>query len=493
MGKVPKGAFGIFGGPGAKTADKAALKLAKEMAEGGADRKEIWDATGWFKGVDDKWRFEIDDSKSMFRGIGTGEGSRAGQAIHHPDLYEAYPSLEDTRVRPMPGRGGSYEDVGVGTVYLGADEGASTHNTALLEMQHALQGREGFAAGGTPDRGWKRDEMFAAAQRSYEDAKFGAHSGMSDDELLAELTGSPIPETSAKPWAELTDRQRLEWLENGRDRLYRSLSGETEARNVERRAHMTPDERRATPPWETADVPEADQIVRFDAGQMNSELPMDEASLGLVKLTDEDAAKLTPEQRLDIAQKNAALPVEQGGLGLPPDNTQEMRAQAMGFDAEPLYHGTKSDIEAFEPSRGGEFGFGVYTARDPNSANMFASFARGNTGENIIPVISRAKNPLVTADRNIPRGLGRSGMARRGYDSVEGIGATGQTQTVVIDPAMLRSRFAAFDPARSDSADLLAANPEIGAMFGLLYGHDTPEQKPMTEKLRRALLAPGVI
>jgi hypothetical protein len=84
-------------------------------------------------------------------------------------------------------------------------------------------------------------------------------------------------------------------------------------------------------------------------------------------------------------------------------------------------------------------------------------------------------------------------MARRGYDSVEGIGATGQTQTVVIDPAMLRSRFAAFDPARSDSADLLAANPEIGAMFGLLYGHDTPEQKPMTEKLRRALLAPGVI
>jgi hypothetical protein len=45
--------------------------------------------------------------------------------------------------------------------------------------------------------------------------------------------------------------------------LYRRTSGEVEARNVQTRRDMTPDQRRATPPWETEDVPRAQQIVRF--------------------------------------------------------------------------------------------------------------------------------------------------------------------------------------------------------------------------------------
>jgi hypothetical protein len=39
------------------------------------------------------------------------------------------------------------------------------------------------------------------------------------------------------------------------------LAGEVEARNVERRMHMTEEERRATPPWLTQDVPDEDQII----------------------------------------------------------------------------------------------------------------------------------------------------------------------------------------------------------------------------------------
>ena len=43
---------------------------------------------------------------------------------------------------------------------------------------------------------------------------------------------------------------------------YARTSGEVEARNVEARRDMTPDERRAKPPWETEDVLPILQIVR---------------------------------------------------------------------------------------------------------------------------------------------------------------------------------------------------------------------------------------
>jgi hypothetical protein len=46
-------------------------------------------------------------------------------------------------------------------------------------------------------------------------------------------------------------------------RLYTKLAGEAEARNVQFRLKMTDAERRATPPWETVDVPESEQIVRM--------------------------------------------------------------------------------------------------------------------------------------------------------------------------------------------------------------------------------------
>ena len=41
------------------------------------------------------------------------------------------------------------------------------------------------------------------------------------------------------------------------NKQYRALAGEAEARNVQTRLNMTDAERRATPPWETVDVPES--------------------------------------------------------------------------------------------------------------------------------------------------------------------------------------------------------------------------------------------
>lgn len=54
------------------------------------------------------------------------------------------------------------------------------------------------------------------------------------------------------------------------------------------------------------------------------------------------------EQAHLLAQQRAALPVNQRGLDLPANNTAMDRARAMGWDTD-VYHGSLSDIEAFDP------------------------------------------------------------------------------------------------------------------------------------------------
>lgn len=56
-----------FAGQKASTANLEHLKNAQEMETLGADMKSIRKATGWFKGMDGKWRFEIDDSGMEYR------------------------------------------------------------------------------------------------------------------------------------------------------------------------------------------------------------------------------------------------------------------------------------------------------------------------------------------------------------------------------------------------------------------------------------------
>lgn len=56
-----------YAGEKAKNADKAALNTAKEMEKNGTDAETIRQKTGWFRGADGKWRWEIDDSGMKLR------------------------------------------------------------------------------------------------------------------------------------------------------------------------------------------------------------------------------------------------------------------------------------------------------------------------------------------------------------------------------------------------------------------------------------------
>ena len=215
----------LYAGENAKTADLNALTRAAEMEADGTDAQTIRRATGWFRGMDGKWRFEIDDSGMEYRRDGDarlmeesgyrrlqeltdkwarnaenrGEPLTAEEAaeserlegeyydrawaekyeladfLRHSDLFEAYPALRHTSLvfkETMPGVNGYY-DAGADTIVLSKDLVGSPDRTLVHEIQHIIQGTEEFAGGSNPDY-WKyknKDRQAYKSDRRYLEAE----------------------------------------------------------------------------------------------------------------------------------------------------------------------------------------------------------------------------------------------------------------------------------------------------------------------------------
>jgi len=278
----------IFGGVGAKTADRAALMKAQELAQTGAPREDIWRETGWFQGPDERWRFEIDDSTAHIKGVGSmGEitGRRGGSlndVFFHRGLGAAYPEIGEIAVRgldtPQAGMKGYYKpgdmldpDISPELAISNSLGGQDQRSTMLHELQHAVQMREGFARGAHPDE-YASGAMFHERARGLQGELSKALTGgltASPREILQNVKyadPAEISEIAAKHGFRSVD-EALAFLKQ-QDEMrtpmsqYKRTAGEVEARNVQSRMNMTPDQRRATPPWETMDVPLEQQIVR---------------------------------------------------------------------------------------------------------------------------------------------------------------------------------------------------------------------------------------
>lgn len=93
-----------FAGIFAKNADNFKLDTAKKMEKSGeATPEEIRRKTGWYRGYDRLWRFEIDDSKMKIKETNiVGGDTKLGDVLEHPDLFAAYPQLRDITVRAQP-------------------------------------------------------------------------------------------------------------------------------------------------------------------------------------------------------------------------------------------------------------------------------------------------------------------------------------------------------------------------------------------------------
>lgn len=159
-----------FAGERARTADREKLDMAKKMEEEGKTRREIYDETGWFRGADDKWRFEIDDSQMQYRYAGVPGISAY---LQNTELFEAYPELRDVTIK--------FEKLknGVRGIYnkeeneITLDESLKEEpGTVLLhEIQHAIQRIEGHASGANREYWERRIEEGFDARTAEEKAK----------------------------------------------------------------------------------------------------------------------------------------------------------------------------------------------------------------------------------------------------------------------------------------------------------------------------------
>lgn len=204
-------------------------------------------------------------------------------------------------------------------------------------------------------------------------------------------------------------------------------------------------------------------------------------------------------QKYNLANANA-----QGG-------TPESRAGNLGFDT-PVYHGTNADINAFDPSlssAGAAKGPGIYVTERPDDASRWAG---NNIDSNVMPLVVNKSNVLPLSELNkndalkLSKFLGRNlndgdswpgfSLENRGNlsDSTKNAGFSGADHagpsasryikdTVINDPSIIRSKFAAFDPLRKNSSSLLASTLLPAALGYGMYSQES-ENKTLAEILR---------
>ena len=313
--------FQFVGQQGAAALDKAEeattrldnLGVAREMERQEKDAKAIKLATGWERGGDGKWRYEIVDGEFDRNGelhperralsseeqqeleeasvdlqhafqkgisinenemdmvelyvLGGMERSRAERLsyledkkyelsrlpkhlddyLDNEELYQAYPELRNVRIvegnrnMVLKGSFGFYDQQDKSITLYSVNQ-----ETLVHEVQHAIQYIEGFAEGGSPN--------FLSARRI--------------KNIFNEVT-----EQIKQLRAEGKDAEADALIKKNRGlynaymnhrgeafRNYKALGGEVEARNVQNRLHMTPEERRQSLAEETEDVAREDQI-----------------------------------------------------------------------------------------------------------------------------------------------------------------------------------------------------------------------------------------
>ena len=237
-----------FAGKKANSADISLLEQARDMENNGRNADEILKETGWYKGADGEWRFEIDDSKmevntsgkftrdpekrryielfdKVFLGTDASEQevsefyeldkklgkesfkpTKLGDLIKHPDLFKAYPELEDVNiafVNTNENSDGAYDPILNGITLEKRNNIAPERLKSVLihEIQHVIQKIENFARGASTEY-WQ-----AEIDAGREDGSRSAHD------------------------------------------LYKNTAGEIEAREAENRKNLSAEERRERMPF----------------------------------------------------------------------------------------------------------------------------------------------------------------------------------------------------------------------------------------------------
>jgi hypothetical protein len=291
--------------------------------------KRIKLATGWERGADGKWRYEVPDAEfadGWYDIVKNGGTKRLSDVVENKDLFNAYPELKNVAVLldDLEGISGSYSNKII-TINRNNIGNENMLFVIAHEVQHAIQDIEGFARGSNPNRlstvadeaaveaakkrfysilddkakenGFfeveetrreveKRRKRVDALNREIDGLDLEDEKVVADNEELfeaaAEVEGLYNNALESLQFLENALRRRLgdEGYREARDAYYKWAvsppqlsplaqyernSGEVEARNVEARRNMTPEERRRTLAYETEDVARQDQIFIYDS------------------------------------------------------------------------------------------------------------------------------------------------------------------------------------------------------------------------------------
>ena len=215
-GEALKTGQNLFAGERSKTADFAALREARERLAQGADAETVRRETGWFRGMDGKWRFEIDDSGMAYRRDGDAQLSKEPgyqrlqelerrwdslteqeraeydslaneyqgtvweekyllrDFLRHDDLFRAYPYLNRVSLafEDLDSGQSGYFDGSSNTIVLSNRLRNQPESTLTHEIQHVIQKVEGFSRGSSPEYWARRDyetgDVTQGLQREYQ-------------------------------------------------------------------------------------------------------------------------------------------------------------------------------------------------------------------------------------------------------------------------------------------------------------------------------------
>jgi len=259
---------------------------AEAMEKAGKDREEIWRTTGWWRGKDGKWRFELPstkmkDARALYAALIEGHNETTlGKILDAPELFEAYPQLKDTKIILSPEyndeAGGWYDRIKNEIVLFDAGlvslKDMPSHERDLRDTYQRVLDSDEFVR-----RRFADMDAFGIEHGTVEEEREYARWWIErQDKEIARTNETKIRDlandrgmwsTFGKIIHEVQHAvQRIEGFAtgaSGNEDGYSRFAGEVEARNASRREAMTPEERAATPPWETEDVPADRQIVRY--------------------------------------------------------------------------------------------------------------------------------------------------------------------------------------------------------------------------------------
>ena len=359
--------FSLAGERGAAAADKAEertfrmdnLSVAKDMEKNKKKAKAIKAATGWERGADGKWRYEMPDVVLRDPKEWVNKKTLTLSDIvekpndlfkEYPELFDAYPELKDMKILKGRARSGGVFYNNAITLNLGDIREAikydmDTHyklannslkKTLVHEIQHYIQDKEGFAQGGNSEMIIDKNALDAIAKlRAEKDAVAKEFYAMS-------------PEEQQRRKYEINNRyndltKQIERLEKS-SRIgydgYNRLSGEVEARNVSARLNMTPEERRKSLAESTEDVARKDQIF-LGVGDVSFSLRdmADGKESGAADMA-EDLKSLNTPDEVDDAIKTAIDDMPSGW---------QMANKKMIHIAQALGENRKAEIAGEEP------------------------------------------------------------------------------------------------------------------------------------------------